>query len=840
MMKKFAYNVPDHLRSDFNIREAATPHYMGLTAHVDGDLALVTGWNGREYTLESPRGIHRTADIIVSSEDLADESVMDHNAYLAALRTPDSPMRGSAVRVDDEVYSLSSLEYDRATGQWDITASNGEAEMSVLDLYETAEEMGARLAALDNRPTVEETAVDEDRAQRWLDHAREIYEQLKDDPDLDDLERMAVEVFEDFIEAVTNEDVDGYENPRIKAFMDSCDHKSASINKMSFLAPLLMAARPFLARGATALLGSAAGNALGGMMVPGGGQQQMQAPTPAVPYGYGSRQEPDDHELGWDTIITREAAAADEIENLRAQVVAAIKAWANAGGGQGLPMENVSPEDIWWAVYALAVETKNVTSLQTALQATPPEFHNAPIAGMGTDPMSGGGAPTPGAITDSGPSMEVPPEPGADIGIPLGGPPMMPSGPRPRAPRPGAQPTRNRQQPSLPTTGFPGVPAMASRTASVDDPFNDMIEMYKGRGYTDAKTIQSIMSDPGYEAMPVKPSPLELRAKIASWRQSYTPPQGTQAPGGAANQQQYVSERMRSLMLQGMDQETARVQAVYEFNQQDQGQPQQQQGQQPSGYINRVPSPVNHLPAPAPVFAMMTQAANNEQVDETDVENEVELPGGIKCPECGSHTVYFTNDEESGEKAGFMCGRCRYEWTEKATEKSSNLNPKWANLEVGQTYKMTHPEIAVPDFVQVMDTDPLSVRLLASDEEALVDDEGYEFEPVTDMQLERDGSVRFTGGEAHPELAWLMEGNSSKDDEPLVDPKLAAKYAGRNYTPSQQQQLIDEPGEARNIGKLDLKGTHYSQEKIVQDLGLIIDPNADPTMVNDNEFELGL
>jgi hypothetical protein len=69
---------------------------------------------------------------------------------------------------------------------------------------------------------------------------------------------------------------------------------------------------------------------------------------------------------------------------------------------------------------------------------------------------------------------------------------------------------------------------------------------------------------------------------------------------------------------------------------------------------------------------------------------------------------------------------------------------------------------------------------------------------------------------------------------------LAAKYAGRNYTPSQQQQLIDEPGEARNIGKLDLKGTHYSQEKIVQDLGLIIDPNADPTMVNDNEFELGL
>ena len=54
--------------------------------------------------------------------------------------------------------------------------------------------------------------------------------------------------------------------------------------------------------------------------------------------------------------------------------------------------------------------------------------------------------------------------------------------------------------------------------------------------------------------------------------------------------------------------------------------------------------------------------------------------------------------------------------------------------------------------------------------------------------------------------AHLLEGGSSEVD---VDPALMAKLAGKDFSPREQREFIDEGGEARNLDKLDLTGTHY-------------------------------
>lgn len=75
-----------------------------------------------------------------------------------------------------------------------------------------------------------------------------------------------------------------------------------------------------------------------------------------------------------------------------------------------------------------------------------------------------------------------------------------------------------------------------------------------------------------------------------------------------------------------------------------------------------------------------------------------------------------------------------------------------------------------------------------------------EFEPIS---LETyTGSYR---GDAPDDRSWLME-----DSSPVaVDPALMAKFAGKDYSPRQQREFIDESGEARNLDRLDLEGTHY-------------------------------
>lgn len=66
-------------------------------------------------------------------------------------------------------------------------------------------------------------------------------------------------------------------------------------------------------------------------------------------------------------------------------------------------------------------------------------------------------------------------------------------------------------------------------------------------------------------------------------------------------------------------------------------------------------------------------------------------------------------------------------------------------------------------------------------------------------------------GDAPDARSWLMRGNSS---EVAVDPEMMAKFAGKGFSPREQREFIDERGEARNLDRLDLSGTHYIADDI--------------------------
>lgn len=58
--------------------------------------------------------------------------------------------------------------------------------------------------------------------------------------------------------------------------------------------------------------------------------------------------------------------------------------------------------------------------------------------------------------------------------------------------------------------------------------------------------------------------------------------------------------------------------------------------------------------------------------------------------------------------------------------------------------------------------------------------------------------------------SWLME-----DSAPVeVDPQMLAKLAGKDYSPREQRGFIEEAGEARNLDRLDLEGTHYLTDEL--------------------------
>jgi hypothetical protein len=76
--------------------------------------------------------------------------------------------------------------------------------------------------------------------------------------------------------------------------------------------------------------------------------------------------------------------------------------------------------------------------------------------------------------------------------------------------------------------------------------------------------------------------------------------------------------------------------------------------------------------------------------------------------------------------------------------------------------------------------------------------------PSTVVSNEYTGSFN---GDNIASRDWLNESSNPVE----VDPAMMAKLAGKDYTPREQREFIDEAGPARNLDKLDLTGTHYNE-----------------------------
>lgn len=82
------------------------------------------------------------------------------------------------------------------------------------------------------------------------------------------------------------------------------------------------------------------------------------------------------------------------------------------------------------------------------------------------------------------------------------------------------------------------------------------------------------------------------------------------------------------------------------------------------------------------------------------------------------------------------------------------------------------------------------------------------------VSREAQGLGDYTGsftGDDPGDREWLREGSGSEVE---VDPALMAKFAGKNYSPREQREFIEERGEARNLDRLDLSGTHYIDDEL--------------------------
>jgi hypothetical protein len=154
---------------------------------------------------------------------------------------------------------------------------------------------------------------------------------------------------------------------------------------------------PFVQKGLSAIgLGTALQNApiIGGMFG-GGGQDQPQQPIQTTDFDAKYRPMSNNrYEMPYqhitDNLMFESATSPgpkkrnEDIETLRAQVIAALKAWADSGEA-----ENRAE---WWVYFSYSHEASTIAELQTILTAVPADYHNAVM----TSPLPAGIAPEEG------------------------------------------------------------------------------------------------------------------------------------------------------------------------------------------------------------------------------------------------------------------------------------------------------------------------------------------------------------------------------------------------------------------------------------------------------------
>ena len=138
-MKRFAYKVPEALRPQrrFDFYATVQQPSIGLTAKIGNRPALIVGWDGQKHHLEGADGSKfHTENFVVSSEDIGDSVVQEHNATVAALRSPDSPLSKEAATINGIEVLIGPLEYDADTHRWtaSVAALDDEDITEITDL----------------------------------------------------------------------------------------------------------------------------------------------------------------------------------------------------------------------------------------------------------------------------------------------------------------------------------------------------------------------------------------------------------------------------------------------------------------------------------------------------------------------------------------------------------------------------------------------------------------------------------------------------------------------------------------------------------------------------------
>jgi hypothetical protein len=184
--------------------------------------------------------------------------------------------------------------------------------------------------------------------------------------------------------------------------------------------------------------------------------------------------------------------------------------------------------------------------------------------------------------------------------------------------------------------------------------------------------------------------------------------------------------------------------------------------------------------------------------------------------------------------------------TDEVNHADYNSDNEWKDdkghpLKAGHDYLLKAPSYEIPDRVTVdavkpdhisftVHTDMMEYRDEMTRQD--VNNEGYEFinsgsEEAQDMPDSTDGfdatpedpDVESDLGEHDPTAihARLMGGGDEEYEMPhhaarmwlLEDDEPMTHVAARDFSPTEQRRFIDEPGKARNLDRLDLKGTHY-------------------------------
>jgi hypothetical protein len=229
-----------------------------------------------------------------------------------------------------------------------------------------------------------------------------------------------------------------------------------------------------------------------------------------------------------------------------------------------------------------------------------------------------------------------------------------------------------------------------------------------------------------------------------------------------------------------------------------------------------------------------------------------------RCPKCDSSTTGLVSDEGLCH-----CSRCNNQWSVEAELASDapqtdsrvgythqelhpdhsdvegvaaadqemqdnpeqDINPgAWQTsdgqpLRVGQQYEMYSARYDVPDVVRISAIKPDAVEYVLTGEYGLA----HRTE-VTKQEADMD-QLQFVplpeeGQEAAPEPSTDSYPGSA---EPVQQTNLAnlrsfaSVTSGKKYTPMEQREFIDEPGEARNGDKLNLAGTHYEEQNGLHD-----------------------